>query len=518
MTESDSATERDDLSLYDAFVSHSSADRKQVSRIQAFLESYSFGKPKRRVKVFRDISDLPAGELAHELEVALEQSRFLVVVSSPSAAESKWVEKEILQFDQIHEDSTKIGVAVLDGSVDTEMIDALSDREYLRHDLTKGWIFGIPRLQTRLGLLRILSAVTGQPMRGLVKWHLLRTAKNWFLATLIALIPFVLYMIQSVSIWQKMDINTARGPVYAIWSEVVNGSELKVASRFRGQGPQGFRNYFSVISNVFDTDRQGAIQHEFSSSRRALPLYLNDHETRAQSSQRLRVASVTDRSPAGEPFVGSPQSGFYVVVQPLALTDEEEGQANDDMVDFGFPIPSSNGSVIATISPAGTKLSLVKQLNPFWSNLDRTDNPTSPAMTPPFVWDDDLGIWIGFPGWDVRSEGGLWRSLDNGESWQQVDGFKSVNSIGVMQRNGSKCIVVTELHFDAWEGILLVPYPSRALVSCDGGETWTTADTPPFGSRSEIEYVGALPSEQTVFRVDENLFIREEVQRWKRVF
>ncbi len=502
---------------YDAFLSHSSADRKAVSRVQAFLESYSFGTPKRRVKAFRDYSDLPAGELSHEIERALTASRFLIVVSSPAAADSRWVDKEVRAFDAIHRDPSRIAVAVLTGPTHVEVIQALTDREYLRHDLAKGWIFGIPRLRTRLELLRILAMVTGQSMRSLVRWHLLRTLRNWSFASLIALVPFVVFMFQQIAIWEQIPAISEHGRVYAIAAEVHEGGDdaLSVTYRFRAQGPQGFRNYFAVTDYPSKSRGTSQIRDAFDTRRRLLPKAIVDRRVVTKCDRPIAFEALTGRKAAGEAFLGMPKEGHFVVVQPLALTQEELDEASDNMVEFSVPVPKSNGSVIVTVSPLGTTTCVVNDLNPIWQDRDGMGNPTSPSMGLPIVWDEQLGIWLGAPGWNAQSAGGLWRSLDLGRSWHRVGGFKSVNSVGVIVEDGSRCIVVLELHFDTWNGIILVPYPSRAVLSKDGGVTWIAAETPPFGSKSEIEFSGTLSTGCDVFRIDENLFQRKLVLRWQ---
>lgn len=515
MDDSNSEKSTNSDAEFDAFLSHSSADRRCVARIQSFLEAYRFGDPKRRVKVFRDYSDLPAGELFHEIEQALAASRFLVVVSSPAAAESRWVDKEIRAFDTIHDDSSRISVAVLDGPINTEVIEALKSRDYLRHDLRRGWILGIPRLRTRLGLLRVLAMLTGQSMRSLVKWHLLRTLQNWSLATLIALFPFVLFMLQSVPIWDRIEIEGKRGRVYSVWAEIGDNGELKVAYRFRGQGGQGFRNYFAVIQDALQPESPAPIHDRFESKRRLLPTEIAEWDLEQRLSDAVNFESVTDWPLSGDAFIGNPRNDHFVLVQPLGLTEEEKAEAHDDMIESSVPIPTSKGSVIATVSPNGTIICVVDDLSPYWKKRDWMGNPTSPSMGLPIVWDDELGIWLGVPGWDGQSAGGLWRSNNSGRSWDRVGEFKSVNSLGVVVDGGVKCLVVSELHFDTWAGILLVPYPSRAVLSRDGGDTWIPADTPPFGSRSEIEFAGTLKSGYEVFRIDENLFQQTFVQRWQ---
>ena len=45
--------------------------------------------------IFRDKTDLTAGPLPEALKEALHQSRYLIVICSPNAVESPWVNEEI---------------------------------------------------------------------------------------------------------------------------------------------------------------------------------------------------------------------------------------------------------------------------------------------------------------------------------------------------------------------------------------------------------------------------------------
>jgi tetratricopeptide (TPR) repeat protein len=100
---------------YRAFISYSHADHRWGRRLHRGLESYRVpsklvGKqttegavPPRLTPIFRDRDDLPAGaDLTEEVLAALRDSRFLVVICSPAAAQSKWVNQEILQFKRLH--------------------------------------------------------------------------------------------------------------------------------------------------------------------------------------------------------------------------------------------------------------------------------------------------------------------------------------------------------------------------------------------------------------------------------
>ena len=94
---------------YEAFISyrHVEPDRKWAKWLHRKLETYRV--PRRLVKergvaprirrIFRDEEELPASaDLNKEIEVALKESRFLIVVCSPRTPESEWVNKEVVQF------------------------------------------------------------------------------------------------------------------------------------------------------------------------------------------------------------------------------------------------------------------------------------------------------------------------------------------------------------------------------------------------------------------------------------
>jgi WD40 repeat protein len=99
-----------ELFRYAAFISYSSADAKFAQRLHRALESYGVptslgqfdliggGKKNRIYPVFRDREELSAGDLSDRIEAALKASGALIVVCSPNAAASPWVQKEIESF------------------------------------------------------------------------------------------------------------------------------------------------------------------------------------------------------------------------------------------------------------------------------------------------------------------------------------------------------------------------------------------------------------------------------------
>lgn len=92
---------------YVAFISYSSADAKWAKWIQNSIEYYrvpSFLRKnnpslcRRLGKVFRDITDLNGSHLQSPIHDALDQSQWLIIVCSPHAAKSDWVNDEVQHF------------------------------------------------------------------------------------------------------------------------------------------------------------------------------------------------------------------------------------------------------------------------------------------------------------------------------------------------------------------------------------------------------------------------------------
>ncbi len=105
---------------YKAFISYSHKDAAVVRELHRGLERYTIPKPLRRDQshlrpIFRDREDLSvATHLSGAIEEALVQSEALIVVASPSAAQSRWVEQEIRYFKRLGR-GEKIFIVILSG-------------------------------------------------------------------------------------------------------------------------------------------------------------------------------------------------------------------------------------------------------------------------------------------------------------------------------------------------------------------------------------------------------------------
>jgi tetratricopeptide (TPR) repeat protein len=195
---------------YSAFISYSHADHACVRWLHRALETYRLPKglvgsdspfgpvPRRLPPVFRDRDELPAsGDLGQELRAALAQSRFQIVICSPRAAKSKWVNEEILSFKRLHGESRTLAL-IVDGEPyagdDQECFPAalrfrlapdgtLSDQpaEPVAADIRRG------KDGRRLALLKLIAGLTGVPLDALAQRDEARKQRRLALITAISM-------------------------------------------------------------------------------------------------------------------------------------------------------------------------------------------------------------------------------------------------------------------------------------------------------------------------------------------
>jgi hypothetical protein len=194
------------MSRYCAFISYSHADEQAAQWLHHALERYRLPRalvgsatplgpvPRRLPPVFRDRDELTASsDLGDRLRSALAESSFLIVLCSPSAAHSKWVNEEVLAFKRLHGEANILALIVAGepdgGSEDDCFPPALRVRlapdgglsqdpiEPLAADLRPG------KDGRRLALLKLIGGLTGVGLDALVRRDAARNLRRMAMVT-----------------------------------------------------------------------------------------------------------------------------------------------------------------------------------------------------------------------------------------------------------------------------------------------------------------------------------------------
>ena len=153
---------------YRAFISYSHSDEKWARWLHRRLETYrlprnlvgretAFGPvPARFTPVFRDRDELAtATSLGATLVAALEQSACQIVICSPKAAQSRWVNEEILTFKRLGREDRIFCLVVAGGQ-------ALEVQE-----ITAGWVDVRP---LAAGDCRLRAAISGTALEDVIQF------------------------------------------------------------------------------------------------------------------------------------------------------------------------------------------------------------------------------------------------------------------------------------------------------------------------------------------------------------
>ena len=185
---------------YRAFISYSHRDdtaaqslhrRLETYRLPANLVGQSAGRgalPLRLTPIFRDLDELSAADdLTVVIKDALARSESLIVLASPGAKASRWVNLEIESFRALHGHSRPVLVALIEGEPNESFPPALTagGAEPVAADFRKG---GDGK---RLALLKLVAGMTGAGLDTLVQRDAQRQIRRVMAVTLGALIGVV---------------------------------------------------------------------------------------------------------------------------------------------------------------------------------------------------------------------------------------------------------------------------------------------------------------------------------------
>ncbi len=179
---------------YSAFISYAHDDEKAARRLHEALESYHLpdgilvNGRESFSPIFRDITELTASHsLSEKIRQALQDSSFLIVLCSPAAKNSHWVNEEIRLFRSLHGDRAILS-AIVEGSPSTSFPPALLENghEPLAANLKQG------RDNFRFGVHQLAASILGVGLDTLVqrgeRKRRLRTQLMTGLATGLAII------------------------------------------------------------------------------------------------------------------------------------------------------------------------------------------------------------------------------------------------------------------------------------------------------------------------------------------
>ena len=130
-----------DIARYQAFLSYSHADSDDADWLHKAIERFAVPRglvgrvtaagsvPKTLSPIFRDRHELAASsDLGQTIRQALKASRFLIVLCSPAAAASRWVNEEIVAFKKLHGEK-RVLAAIVAGEPWTSEIEGREAEE-----------------------------------------------------------------------------------------------------------------------------------------------------------------------------------------------------------------------------------------------------------------------------------------------------------------------------------------------------------------------------------------------------
>lgn len=200
---------------YKAFISYNHQDERWAHWLHRALETYriprrlrgaDFGQgvvPKRLHPVFRDRDELgSATDLSQQVKDALAASETLVVVCSPHAVASQWVNEEIREFRRLGR-GHRIFAIIVGGDPQSAGDEACfpaalttdengSEVEPLAADGRK-WADG-----RRLATLKLVAGILAIPLDGLRRRDLQRRQRKWIFST-IAMVALALVLAVAVT-------------------------------------------------------------------------------------------------------------------------------------------------------------------------------------------------------------------------------------------------------------------------------------------------------------------------------
>lgn len=195
---------------YAAFISYSHSDERAAARLHRGLETYTLPRrlvgqatpkgevPKRLGRIFRDREELSAGsDLSQAVQEALQESAALIVLCSPAAAASKWVNAEIELFRSLHPDRD-ILVAILSGEPGAKdaALDCYPPALFPDGDRSAEPLGADFRAQgdgPAMGRLKLIAGLIGLPLDQIIQRDLQRRNRRVMAVTVMSVLSAIVF-------------------------------------------------------------------------------------------------------------------------------------------------------------------------------------------------------------------------------------------------------------------------------------------------------------------------------------
>jgi len=215
---------------YAAFISYAHADEAIAARLHKALETYPVPRHLRKAgkttrPVFRDVAELTAAHsLSDKIQEAVKGSRVLIVLCSPAAKASHWVNEEIRLFRELHGEASILS-AIIEGTPETAFPAALTEggREPLAAAL------GTDKSGFRLGVTQLAAGMLGTGLDDLIQRGARR--RNRLMGTGLAA-SLALSGIMGFTAFQAVDARnaaeTARGEAEGLVEYMIKDLKVKL--------------------------------------------------------------------------------------------------------------------------------------------------------------------------------------------------------------------------------------------------------------------------------------------------
>ncbi len=287
---------------YKAFISYSHCDTTVAVRLHRRLESYRLPSrlvgtttprgpvPARLTPIFRDIDELPAADnLSTEIRAALADSAALIVLCSPDAKASRWVNREIELFREMHPDRP-ILPALVHGEPEEAFPSALftpgpdgSAREPVASDLGGD--------QERLGRIKLIAGLTGIGVDDLVQRDAQRRLRRVMAVTASAVIAIiVLSGLLVAAVRARADAEHQQAEAEGLIEFML--TDLR--GRLKGVGRLDVMNAVNARAMDYYSDQSLAALPDQSLERRARILHAMGEDDEARGDKSAALAKFTE--------------------------------------------------------------------------------------------------------------------------------------------------------------------------------------------------------------------------------